>query len=400
MKKINGSICAPKGFTASALASGIKPAQQLDLALIVSECPCAVANVYTQNKVKGAPLQVTMKHSANGYAQALICNSGNANTATANGEKIAATICQLAAAELNIAAADVLIASTGVIGVPLPLFPFEQNIHALVQGLNIQGEGLAKQAILTTDTKTKESAYAFEIDGITAHIGGIAKGSGMIAPYMATMLAFLSTDIAIAPALLQVLLSETVDKTFNMISVDGDMSTNDMVTLFANGTSQLIIDENNCAAFKEVLHQVCEDLAIMIAQDGEGATKLITCNVFEAYSAHQAQAVAKAVVSSNLVKAAIGGNDANAGRILCAIGYADTPLLLEEIDVYLRSSQISLKVADGLEITAFDEAKALQILAGDQVSIDVYLYQGNYEAKAWGCDLTDEYVKINGSYRS
>ncbi|MFC6465057.1 bifunctional glutamate N-acetyltransferase/amino-acid acetyltransferase ArgJ [Marinilactibacillus sp. GCM10026970] len=401
---IEGNVCAPKGFLASGIHAGFKRRRK-DLALIYSEQLCSTASVYTQNKVKGAPLIVTQEHSANGYAQAIICNSGNANTCNANGIEIAHQVCELLGESLDVSKEDVIVASTGVIGQPLDIEPFKYGIPELVDKLDEAGDQEAAEAILTTDTDIKESAVAFEIEDTVVKIGGMSKGSGMIHPNMATMLGFVTTDAAIEPEILSMALKSVVKDTFNMISVDGDTSTNDIVTVLANAEAgNAIIDSvehSGYAIFKEALHQVCKELAIAIAEDGEGASTLITCNVLEASTEHDAKLIAKEVISSSLVKTAVHGRDANVGRLLCAIGYSGAEFDQQSMDIYLRAENYqSICVCEAGSILSFDEEKAFEILGTDQLSIDIYLYRGQEKATAWGCDLTYDYVKINSAYRT
>lgn len=403
-KWIEGNVCAPKGFMASGLHAGFKRKRK-DLALIYSKQLCSTASVYTQNKVKGAPIIVTQEHSANGYAQAIICNSGNANTCNANGIEIANQVCDLLGESLNISSQNIIVASTGVIGQPLDIEPFKYGIPELVDQLNFTGDQAAAEAILTTDTDIKESAVAFELEDTLVTIGGMSKGSGMIHPNMATMLGFVTTDVAIEPEMLSIALKSVVKDTFNMISVDGDTSTNDMVSVLANGEAgNAIIDSelhSSYAVFKAALHQVCKELAIAIAEDGEGASTLITCNVLEANTEQDAKFMAKEVISSSLVKTAVHGRDANVGRLLCAIGYSEADFDQQIIDIYLRAQNYqSICVCEAGSILSFDEDKAFEILGTDQLSIDIYLYQGQEKATAWGCDLTYDYVKINSAYRT
>lgn len=403
MIQIKGSVTAPQGFKSNAVYSGIRkdPSRQ-DLALIYSEGPCACANVYTQNKVAGAPIVVTKQHCQDGSAQAILCNSGNANTCNANGIEIAEQACELVSQALHLPATEVIIASTGVIGQAMTIKPFADHIDVLADGLSSLDQS-AQQAILTTDTHEKVCAYQFEIAGTLCTIGAMAKGSGMIHPNMATMLAFITTDTAITTDCLQTMLSAIVDETFNMVSVDGDTSTNDMVSVLANGYAQnppIVGHGESYDTFYQALAHVCKDLSIMIAKDGEGASKLLTCNVLEASSSHQAKVLAKGIIASSLVKAAMFGRDANVGRILCAIGYSDPTVDLDNLEIYLRSAAGSICIGLGTVIFAFDEDKAYEILGEDEISIDVYLYNGHANATAWGCDLTYDYVKINSDYRS
>lgn len=403
-KKTEGNICSPSGFAAAGIQAGFKKSGK-DLALILSRTLSSTASVYTQNAVKGAPLVITKEHSSNGLAQAIVCNSGNANTCNANGLEIAREACAIVGESLAILEENVLVASTGVIGQPLSIDPFKNGIKELVESLNETSGDFAAEAILTTDTDIKQTAIQFELSETTATIGGISKGSGMIHPNMATMLGFITTDVAIAPDVLQQALKEVVMDTFNMISVDGDTSTNDMVTVLANGeagNNEIQSDQDpDYKPFKEVLHEVCKELAIAIAEDGEGASTLITCNVLNATNEYKAKAIAKQVISSNLVKAAVYGRDANVGRLLCTIGYSGVDVDYRNIDIYMRSEDYrSVCVCEAGSIVSFDEDKAYDILGTDKLFIDIYLYEGQEQATAWGCDLTTEYVTINSAYRT
>lgn len=403
MKKIEGGVCAPIGFTANGVHCGIrKNKSKKDLALIFSDCLCNAASVYTTNLVKGAPIKVTKKNLLNGKAQAIICNSGNANTCNANGVMIAKAMCALVGDSTGISESDVIVASTGVIGQPLEISPIKINIKNLVDGLGKKNKD-ASLAILTTDTIEKTIAYSFDIDGLECKIGGIAKGSGMIHPNMATMLVFLTTDCAISNAMLQKALSEDVKTSFNMLSVDGDTSTNDMLSIMANGKAKnKIIDSDgeDFKVFKKVLSKVTTSLCKMIAKDGEGASKMIECKVVGATDDKTAQMVSKSIVTSDLVKTAIFGSDANWGRILCAIGYSGTNLDIDKIDVTFGSKQGQIEVCKNGTGVLFDEIKAKKILLEDEIEILVNLNSGNSKSTAWGCDLTYDYVKINGDYRT
>ncbi len=403
LKQIQGGVCAAKGFTANGVHCGIrKNKTKRDLALIYSEVPCAAAATYTQNLVKGAPLTVTKNNIADGMAQAVICNSGNANTCNANGIEIAEKTCVLLGKELGIPANSVVVASTGVIGQPLDITPIENGIPALVKGLGLRSD-LACEGIMTTDTKVKEIAFEFTVGGKPCHIGGIAKGSGMIHPNMATMLVFVTTDCAITPALLQKALSEDIKTSFNMVSVDGDTSTNDMVSVLANGKAgNPVIDAENAdyAIFCEALHAVTSDLCRKIAADGEGASKLLECKLTGGKTVELARKVAKSVICSSLVKAAMFGSDANWGRVLCAIGYAGEDVDVCKVDVSFRSSKGEILVCKNGAGVPFSEEKAKEILLESEIEILVDLNDGEYAATAWGCDLTYDYVKINGDYRT
>lgn len=404
-QKINGGICAPLGFTAAGIHCGIKPNNpKKDLALIFSRVPCKAAAVYTTNKVKGAPITVTKSHLEDGHVQAVIVNSGNANTCNADGVQKAEQMCSLAAKELGIHAQDVIVASTGVIGQPLPIEPIASHVRQLTEALSADGSTDAAQAIMTTDTRIKEIAVEFSVDGTVCRIAAISKGSGMIHPNMATMLGFLTTDVNIKKSLLSQALSKVVKDTFNMVSVDGDTSTNDMVSIMASGLAgnKKIKEQGTPGyqAFYGALMGVCTYLARMMAKDGEGATKLIECKVHGASSDEQAKIVAKSIVMSNLTKAAVFGADANWGRVLCAIGYAQTEVDVQKVDVTFESKAGSILVCQNGAGVAFDEALAKKILLEEEIVIDVNLNSGKCEKTAYGCDLTYDYVKINGDYRT
>ncbi len=400
MQWIEGGITAAKGYKAAGEHLGIrkKPGKR-DVALVVSETKASAAACYTQNLVKGAPLLVTKTHLQNGKAQAMICNSGNANTCNDNGIEIADGMSALVEQHLNIKADDVIVASTGVIGQPMTLTPFEEGITKLVAALRSDGGHHAAQAIMTTDTVPKEVAVEFEMGGVICKLGGMAKGSGMIHPNMATMLCFLTTDAAIAPDALQNALSAVVKDTFNMLSVDGDTSTNDMVCILANGMAGNAITAD-AAPFKAALKAVCEQLCRMMAKDGEGASKLIACTVTRAKDEQSAKAAAKAVICSSLVKSAFFGADANWGRVLCAIGYSGADVDVESIDIQFKSKAGLLNVCKKGRSIPFDEAVASDILREDEIDILVQCEGGEGKATAWGCDLTYDYVRINGDYRT
>ena len=403
MKTVQGGVCAAKGFQASGIHCGVrKNKQKRDLALILSDRPAAAACVYTTNLVQGAPLQVTRENIADGYARAILCNSGNANTCNADGVDIARAMCTLLAKEAGIAPADVVIASTGVIGQPLPLEPIASGMPALVQALGDHSEDAA-EAIMTTDTIKKELAVEFQIGGKTCHMGGIAKGSGMIHPNMATMLVFITTDVAITPGLLQKALRRDIQDTFHMISVDGDTSTNDMVSVLANGAAgnPPIQEEGpDFDCFCQALRQVNLYLCRAIAKDGEGATKLIECAVTEADCLNTARIAAKAVICSSLFKAAIFGADANWGRVLCALGYCGALIDIHKVDVAFRSKAGVVEVCKMGSGIPFSEELAKTVLSEDEIRVEICLHSGSAEAVAWGCDLTYGYVKINGDYRT
>ncbi len=404
MKKIEGGVCAAKGFYAGGIHCGIrKNRDKNDLSAIYSEVPGSAAAVYTTNLVKGAPLTVTKSHISDGRAQAVICNSGNANTCNANGIEIAEKMSALLADELNIGAEDVIVASTGVIGQPLDIEPIASGIAELKNSLSKDGSEAAAMGIMTTDTYPKQTAVEFELGGKTCRIGGIAKGSGMIHPNMATMLVFITTDAAISSEMLQKALSGDIQNTFNMISVDGDTSTNDMVCVIANGLAgndTITEDGEDFSEFMKALNSVTMALCKMLAGDGEGATKLLECSVTGAGSLETAKKVAKSVICSSLLKAAMFGADANWGRVLCAIGYSGADVDVNKIDVSFASEKGSILVCQNGAGVDFSEEKAKEILLEKEIEIDVELNSGEFSSKAWGCDLTYDYVKINGDYRT
>ncbi|MBQ8372153.1 MAG: bifunctional ornithine acetyltransferase/N-acetylglutamate synthase [Clostridia bacterium] len=404
IKIIEGGVCAAKGFTAAGMHCGIrKNHSKKDLALIYSEVKASAAAVYTTNKVKGAPLDVTRSNISDGIAQAVICNSGNANTCNANGIAVATEMCELVAKELGIAPTDVIVASTGVIGQPLDVTPIKCALPSLASSLAKEGTQDAAAAIMTTDTKLKEIAVSFTVGGKECRMGGIAKGSGMIHPNMATMLVFITTDCAIKPEMLAKALSTDVQKTFNMVSVDGDTSTNDMVSVMANGMAgndMICAEGEDFDEFMKALNTVTVDLCRKIAADGEGATKLLECKVSGAKDEKNAKIIAKSVICSSLVKAAMFGADANWGRILCAIGYSGAEVDVSKVDVSFVSKAGSIDVCKNGAGIPFSEEIAKKILLEDEITMDVRLGDGNASSSAWGCDLTYDYVKINGDYRT
>ncbi len=403
MEIIQGGVCAAKGFKANGIHCGIrKNKSKRDLALIYSETQSNVAAVYTTNLVKGAPLIVTKKNIADGKAQAVICNSGNANTCNANGEEIANKTCELLAQELNIDKSDVVVASTGVIGQPLDITPIKNGLAELINGLGDNSD-LAVEGIMTTDTVPKSVAVSFNVGGKECKIGGIAKGSGMIHPDMATMLVFITTDCNVSSAMLQKALSSDIKETFNMVSVDGDTSTNDMVVVMANGMAgnkEINKDDADFKEFMKALNTVTVNLCRMIAGDGEGATKLLECKTSGAETKEIAKTVAKSVICSSLTKAAMFGADANWGRVLCAIGYSKANVDVSKIDVKFISKKGEIEVCKNGAGVDFSEDLAKEILLEKEIIIDVNLNSGEYSSTAWGCDLTYEYVKINGDYRT
>ncbi len=404
MKYISGGVCAAKGFKAAGVHCGIrKNKSKKDLALIISEKKCAAACVYTQNLVKGAPITVTKKNVGDGFAQAVICNSGNANTCNANGVEIAEKMCELVEEYTGIKASDVICASTGVIGQPLDITPIKENMKKLTEALGENNSADAANAIMTTDTELKEVAVEFTVGGKTCRMGGIAKGSGMIHPNMATMLVFITTDCAVTKEMLDKAVKADVKDTFNMISVDGDTSTNDMLSVMANGMAQNpeINSENGdfdifCKAFNAVTTALCK----AIAKDGEGASKLLECIVSGAKDIENARIIAKSVICSSLVKAAMFGSDANWGRVLCAIGYSGADVDINKVDVSFASRKGEIRVCKNGAGVEFSEDKAKEILLEPEIEIKVCLGDGDAKATAYGCDLTYEYVKINGDYRT
>lgn len=404
MEYINGGVCAPKGFKASGIHCGIrKNKSKRDLALIVSDCKASAAAIYTLNLVKGAPIYVTKDNIADGVAQAMVCNSGNANTCNADGIEIATKMCEITAEATGIDAKDVVVASTGVIGQPLDITPIANGMPQLVSELGYNNSENAAEAIMTTDTVKKEFAVSFTLGGKECKMGGIAKGSGMIHPNMATMLVFITTDAAISPELLHKALYSDAQKSFNMISIDGDTSTNDMVSVMANGMAgnEIITEENeDFEIFRNALAMITEKLCRAIAKDGEGATKLVECFVTGGKDWHTAKTVAKSVICSSLFKAAMFGADANWGRVLCAIGYSGADVDVTKIDVSFTSEKGTIEVCkDGAGIP-FSEEIAKEILLCDEIKVNIELNDGDASAVARGCDLTYDYVKINGDYRT
>lgn len=404
MNMISGGVCAAKGFSANGIHCGIRKNRvKKDLALIYSAVPASTAAVYTNNLVKGAPLTITKKNIADGKAQAVICNSGNANTCNANGLEIAEQMCELVSEATGVPASDVVVASTGVIGQPLEIEPIAAGMEKLAAGLSADGNDAAAEAIMTTDTVQKSVAVEFELDGKLCRLGGIAKGSGMIHPNMATMLVFITSDVAISASMLQKALSSDIQNTFNMLSIDGDTSTNDMVTVMANGmagNAEITEEGEAFDTFMKALNSVTVALCRMIAGDGEGATKLLECTVRGADTLETAKTCAKSVICSSLLKAAMFGADANWGRVLCAIGYSGANVDVTKIGVSFKSAKGEIEVCrDGSGIP-FSEELAKEILLEKEIEILISAGDGAYTASAWGCDLTYDYVKINGDYRT
>lgn len=407
IKRIEGGVTYPGGFRASGIHCGLrKNKSKKDLALIVADAPCSAAAIYTTNKVYGAPITVTREHLKNGVARAVICNSGNANTCNPDGVEKANAMCAALSKHLGIPEDDIVIASTGVIGMPLPLEPILNGIPALCDALGSSPEDgyAAAAAIMTTDTRLKQIAAETVIGGVKVKIGGMAKGSGMIQPNMATMLSFITTDASVAPDVLQVILKRVADRTFNMISVDGDTSTNDTLCILASGAAggEIIADADSeqAAAFEALLEYVCKYLARKMAADGEGASKLLECRIHGCDSVANARVLAKSVINSPLVKTAMFGSDANWGRILCALGYAGVDFDPHRVDVNFISNAGEINVCKDGASVGFDEDKAKEILLEDSIIIDVNMNEGTESATAFGCDLTYEYVRINGDYRS
>ena len=404
--KVKKGVCAAKGFVANGLNCGLNSDKNKnDLALVYSETQCQAAAVYTTNKVKGAPIQVTKAHlEASGHtAKAVIANSKNANTCNADGVVKAQRMCELAAAELSIDPNEVIVASTGVIGQVLPIEPIESHIKELAKGLSADGNDKAVNAIMTTDTVPKQYAVKFMLGDSECTVGGMAKGSGMIHPNMATTLNFITSDVAISSELIQKALSEIVKVTYNCLSIDGDTSTNDMVSIMANGLAgnpEITEKNEDYKAFCEALNYINETLAKKMAGDGEGATALFEVTVRGADTKEQAKTLAKSVVCSNLTKAAIAGHDANWGRILCAMGYSGAEFDPEKVDLYFKSSAGELKIIENGVALDYSEEKATEILSMPEVTAIADLGQGEETATAWGCDLTHGYIDINADYRS
>lgn len=400
-----GGVTAPKGFRANGIHCGIrKNKDKKDLMLIVSDVLCDAAAVYTQNLVCGAPVTVTRENLKNGKARAVICNSGIANTCNADGVEKAEAMCALTEQYTGIPANDVVVASTGVIGQPIDLEPIQSGMQTLVDGLNENGSSAAAQAIMTTDTVKKEIAVSVELSGgKTCTIGAIAKGSGMIHPNMATMLSFITTDANISAEMLQKALRWCVTRSYNMLSVDGDTSTNDTVAILANGlcgNTRIETENEDYAVFCRALFKICNHIVRMLAKDGEGATKLVVCEVVGAADEETARICAKSVIRSPLVKTAMFGSDANWGRVLCALGYAGAAIDVSKIDVSFRSRKGTVPVCKNGAGIEFSEEKAKEVLLEDEIEILVDLNSGDAEATAYGCDLTYDYVKINGDYRT
>lgn len=404
---IDGGVCAAKGFRANGLYSGIKknPSEKYDLCLVVSDVLCNAAGVFTQNKVQAAPVTVSKRHlkATGGKAKGFILNSKNANACNPDGIEKSEKMCALAAEKLCIPAEQMLIAQTGVIGQTMPIEPIENHIDSLVYGLSEKGNEKAAIAIMTTDTVKKEVAVAFTVGGTVCHLGGMGKGSGMICPNMATTLNVITTDCAITSEMLQKALSDVVQVTYNCLYIDGDQSTNDTCAVMANGLcGNAVIDSENedYEAFRQALYIVMSNITKMLAKDGEGATKLLECNVTGAKTEKDALAIAKSVIASDLFKCAMFGEDANVGRIACAIGYADADFDITKFSVTLESGKGCVKFFENGAILPFSEEEAAVMLSDDEIKINITLADGDAKATAWGCDLTYDYVKINGDYRT
>lgn len=404
-KFIDGSVTAPLGFTANGVCASIKPSNTTknDLAMIYCEKLCNASALFTRNRVKSSTILVSQKHLENGKAQAVIVNSGNANACNADGVEIAEKMCELASSALGVSADDVIVASTGVIGQPLPIEPVIKGVNALKGTLTRDGGSAAAEAIMTTDTVKKEWACQLTLDGKTVTIGGIAKGSGMIHINMGTTLSFVTTDAAVSSEMLKEALKEAADVTYNMVSVDGDTSTNDTLAIMASGlagNTEITEKNDDYKAFVEALTTAFREVAKKLARDGEGATRLLICTVNGAYTKSDAVTISKSIICSSLVKAAMFGADANCGRILCAAGYSGAELDTDKIDVSYKSAKGEILVCkDGLGLS-FDEDKAKEILLEEEIEIIVELHSGDGYAQAYGCDLTYDYVKINGDYRT
>ena len=403
---VEGGVCAAQGFKANGLNCGLnKDKGKNDLGLVVSDVMCNAAAVYTTNKVKGAPLLVTKEHLAacGGRTRGFIANSKNANTCNADGVEKAEMMCSLTAKALGVEPDEIVVASTGVIGQVLPIEPIAEHIEELAAGLSPENHGKAANAIMTTDTVMKEIAVEFRLGGKTCKMGGMAKGSGMIHPNMATTLNFITTDATVSSGLLQKALSDVVKVTYNCLSVDGDTSTNDCVLLMANGLAgneEVSAEGDDYEEFKSALYFVMMNMTKMLAKDGEGASKLIECTCVGAPDLDTAITVAKSVIRSPLVKCAFFGEDANWGRILCAIGYAEAEFDIDKVDVDMSSVNGTVAVCRNGAGIEFSEDEAAKILSADEILVDIDLHQGECSAKAWGCDLTYDYVKINGDYRT
>ena len=405
MKEISGGVCAATGFRANAAYCGVKGKgpEKPDVALILSEQECAAAAVYTLNRVKAAPLYVTMEHLEDGSAWGVVVNSGGANACCPKGHENAQAMCAAAAQATGREAEDFVVASTGVIGQALNISAIEAGIPGIAAGLSGENSGLAAQAIMTTDRTQKEIAFSLELGGKEVKIGAIAKGSSMIHPNMGTMLCFITTDCAITPQMLEEALRDVTARTFNRVVVDGDASSNDLCAALANGMAGNPLIEwkdEDYETFLKALEAVCTHMARAIAGDGTGSTKLITCQVRSARSEEGAERLAKSVVSSDLVKASMFSCDPHWGRVMIAMGCSKAPFRPEHVDIYFRSAAGEVLACIRGEAAPLDMDKAQKILDQKEVVIDVDLHEGDQQAVCWGCDLTADYIKINGSYRS
>ena len=402
---IDGTITTPQGFTGAAICGGIKEGNttKKDIMMVKCDTLCNAAAVYTKNLVKSDAILVTQEHLKNGKAQAIVANSGNANTCNADGYKKASDVCKLCASTLNIAEDDVIVASTGVIGVPLPLEPFEHKLYLMKKMMSSENGSDCAEAIMTTDTVKKEMAMEMTIDGKTVTVGGIAKGSGMIHINMGTMLSFVTTDCAISSKMLEEALKEAVEDSYNMVSVDGDTSTNDTLAIMASGKAgnkEITTKNEDYKTFVAGLTEAFKSLAKQLAKDGEGATKLLICDVSGAKTKKDAVGVAKTVIGSSLVKTAMFGAEANWGRVLCAIGYSGMDVDISKVKVTFKSEGGEVLVCENGAGVGFDEDEAKKVLSCDTVIINIELNDGEGFAEAYGCDLTYDYVKINGDYRT
>lgn len=404
-KFIESSVTAPKGFTAAGVCASVKPSNKTkrDVALIYCEKKCTAAAVYTKNLVKSSAILVTQNHLADGYAQAVIVNSGNANTCNADGVEKAEKMCSLAADALGVDSNDVIVASTGVIGQVLPIEPIEKGVAMMKGNLSKEGGTDAAEAIMTTDTVKKEMAMEMTLGGKTVTVGGIAKGSGMIHINMGTMLSFVTTDAAISSEMLYEALKEAVEDSYNMVSVDGDTSTNDTLAIMASGLAgnpEITEKNQDYRDFVEGITEAFKQLAKKLAGDGEGATKLLICTVTGAKTKKDAVMVSKSVICSSLLKAAMFGADANWGRVLCAVGYSGADVDVTKVDVDFKSVKGEIAVCRNGAGIEFSEEKAKEILLEKEIEILVNVGDGEGKAQAYGCDLTYDYVKINGDYRT
>ena len=397
IKQITGGVTAPKGFKAAGTACHIKQSGRKDMAIVMSDKPAAAAAMFTTNKMAAAPVYLSKKHVADGSIQAVVINSGNANACTGEqGEKDAEKMAEVAGHALGINPQDIIVESTGIIGVPMPMDKVEEGIRVAAVKLSADGGSDAAEAIMTTDLFAKEFTVVFELDGKEVKMGGMAKGSGMIAPNMATMLAVITTDAKISAPMLSIALKNAVEKSFNSITVDGDTSTNDMVAVLANGASGAEVANENAEIFQEALDLVCIELAKMIVRDGEGATKFIEIEVVGAASNADAKIAAMSVANSNLVKTAFFGQDANWGRIVAAVGYSSAEVDQTKIDVYYGSERL---VENG-RVADYDAVKIDETIKAKDIKVRIDLKLGNGTARVWTCDFSYDYVRINAEYHT